>query len=196
MLAKTRQQAIREGSLYYDTREPCKHGHLSKRNVRNWGCYECGQIATKRWNKKDREADPEKYREKSFQWAEANRERTREQARRWRRDNPDKAKAIEQRPERKAAKVKRVKENLPYYAAATAKRRAALKSATPAWANEAKIKNIYKLAAWASKYTNEPLEVDHIIPLQGHDVCGLHVETNMQILPKSENIRKFNHWRD
>lgn len=196
MLPKTREQAIREGSMYYDTGEPCKHGHLSKRNVRNWGCYECGQIATKRWNKKDREANPDKYRERAFQWAEANREYTREKAKNWRRNNPDKARVIEQRPQRKAAKARRVKENRHYYAAATAKRRAAVKSGTPPWANHARIEKIYRLAAWASKYTDEPLEVDHVIPLQGDGVCGLHVETNMQILPKSENIRKFNHWRD
>jgi hypothetical protein len=56
--------------------------------------------------------------------------------------------------------------------------------ATPPWANTKVLKAIYDNA--------EEDHVDHIIPLQGESVCGLHVETNLQYLSPLENIRKSN----
>ncbi len=67
-----------------------------------------------------------------------------------------------------------------------AKRRAAKKNATPSWANFGKIVEIYKQAAGEGKH------VDHIVPLQHPKVCGLHVEANLQLLTKTENLRKGN----
>jgi hypothetical protein len=66
-----------------------------------------------------------------------------------------------------------------------AKRRAAKLKATPKFANLKKIKEIY---------LNCPVgyHVDHIIPLQGKNVCGLHVEWNLQYLTPSANISKSN----
>ena len=81
-------------------------------------------------------------------------------------------------------------------AAHCAKRRAAKLERTPPWANMKKIERIYMLANWASKFTDEPLEVDHIIPLQGKNISGLHVHTNLQILKRSENQAKSNNWSE
>lgn len=65
------------------------------------------------------------------------------------------------------------------------KRRAAKLKATPKFADDATIREIY---------LNCPpgMHVDHIVPLQGREVCGLHVEWNLQYLPGSENCRKSN----
>jgi hypothetical protein len=73
-----------------------------------------------------------------------------------------------------------------------ARRMAAKFRATPAWANFDAIRAIYKEAAWLTELTDTRHEVDHIYPLQGKTVCGLHCEANLQILTKTENIRKSN----
>ncbi len=59
------------------------------------------------------------------------------------------------------------------------------RDATPAWAELEEIENFYR---------NCPpgYEVDHIIPLQGEEVTGLHVLSNLQYLTVSENRRKSN----
>lgn len=53
----------------------------------------------------------------------------------------------------------------------------------PQWANRAEIARIYRERP-------KGMHVDHIVPLQGKNVCGLHVEYNLQYLPAIENIRK------
>lgn len=58
---------------------------------------------------------------------------------------------------------------------------------TPSWADKKKIKEFY---------LNRPdgYEVDHIIPLKGKLVSGLHVETNLQYLLKEDNRKKSNQY--
>lgn len=70
------------------------------------------------------------------------------------------------------------------------RRRLAEKRQMPSWANREAILALQKLAAKVSRDTGIPHHVDHIIPLRGKLVCGLHVETNMQIIEAKVNLSK------
>jgi len=76
-------------------------------------------------------------------------------------------------------------ENKGYYKDKTNKRRAIKLRAIPKFADLNKIKEIYKNCP-------KGYEVDHIIPLQGKNVSGLHIETNLQYLPMLKNRVKSN----
>jgi hypothetical protein len=79
--------------------------------------------------------------------------------------------------------------------ASVSKRKAQKLKATPPWlTNEQylEIKDFYLLTEELQWLSEEPLQVDHIVPLQGENVSGLHVPWNLQILPRSLNIRKGN----
>lgn len=67
-----------------------------------------------------------------------------------------------------------------------------IRQQTPSWANKDEIKSFYALAKSLTLETNILHTVDHVIPLQGKIVSGLHVENNLQILTKSENSKKRN----
>ena len=60
-----------------------------------------------------------------------------------------------------------------------------LRERTPSWADKEKIFEFYKNCP--NGYT-----VDHIIPLNGKTVSGLHIHTNLQYLTRSENSSKSN----
>ena len=68
------------------------------------------------------------------------------------------------------------------------------KRATPKWADIEAIKEIYATARAMS--TDSIYHVDHIIPLKGKNVSGLHVEYNLQIIPARENLLKSNHFQN
>ena len=72
------------------------------------------------------------------------------------------------------------------------KRRAAKLQRTPSWADLSAIQRMYVEARRKTRKTGIDHHVDHVIPLQGKTVCGLHVANNLQVLTASENGRKYN----
>ena len=84
------------------------------------------------------------------------------------------------------------KDNTGLVNACNAKRRAAKLQATPPWADLKAIEEIYQDAQDIQWLAEEPLHVDHIYPLQGKTMCGLHVPENLRIISASENLKKNN----
>ena len=72
------------------------------------------------------------------------------------------------------------------------KRRAARVQQTPKWADDSAMRFLYLEASRLSRETGVQHHVDHVIPLQGDNVSGLHTPENMRVIPAAENIRKSN----
>lgn len=110
---------------------------------------------------------------KGSEYYRKNPERYKERARKWAQENRGKSNAI-----KKAYKA------------------AKLKSCPPWVRNDSNLRaqmdEIYERAYTASVETGTPHHVDHIIPLRGKSVSGLHVPWNLQILTASENCSKSN----
>lgn len=111
-------------------------------------------------------------------WKQKYSERKLELNRRWTANNLEKDRAM---------KKKWQDANLEYGRAKTAKYYTKKKNAVPPWADLEKIKDIYLHCPVGH-------HVDHIVPLQGKIVSGLHVETNLQYLPAFDNRSKSNHF--
>ena len=99
-------------------------------------------------------------------------------------------------PEEKAAHNRKKHENKDKakLRAKVAKRRAAKLNATPAWADMEAIDFVYHAAKAIEEEYGTKWHVDHIVPLQGDSVCGLHVAGNLQLLSPTKNLSKSNKW--
>lgn len=78
---------------------------------------------------------------------------------------------------------------------AAAMYRARTKQATPSWLSEdqkAQILSVYAHAKECEMLSGDKYHVDHIVPLNGENVSGLHVPWNLQVLPADMNISKGN----
>ena len=119
-------------------------------------------------------------------------------ARKYRAKNPDKISEYNKKYRDNNSEIlkERMKEwhriNRHISNAHKAKRRASKKQATPIWCELEEIKLIYLEAREKTLETGIQHHVDHIIPLQNKNVCGLHCKDNLQIISAKENAEKYN----
>lgn len=106
-------------------------------------------------------------------WKERNPDRVKEQSREWSKNNPEKC------------------------ARKSSERRAATFRAIPPWLSaedRALIAEKFAESKRITKETGIKHSVDHIIPLKGRTVSGLHVPWNLQVIPFVDNVRKWIHY--
>lgn len=166
-----------------------------------------------------REANKEKIKEQKAASYQRNKEATLARSAEWQRNNKDKKNAINARyregkseqlyeyiksyyeanPDKKAERKIRQKDwrqsNKGRVSANRRKRQAAKLQRTPEWLTEfdsLKIKCLYQVAAMRTRESGYAWHVDHVIPLQGETVSGLHVPDNLQVIPAIDNFKKNN----
>jgi hypothetical protein len=115
--------------------------------------------------------------------------------REWARDNPEYDRLVQaerrNNSETKDAYKRHYAAHYPELMAKWAKRRADRLKATPPWFDAHKALAIYKQADRMRK-AGFDVHVDHVLPLRGRAVCGLHVHTNLRIIKAAENLAKGN----
>jgi hypothetical protein len=145
-------------------------------------CRDCAAERKRAWAQKNkskiaeyqrqyRAEDREAHRARAAKWAADNKAKVSAQQARWRESNPDAVRA--QKVARRARKL----------------------HAKPPWfgeLDELVMREAADLAARRASITGFSWQIDHIIPLQGVTVCGLHVGNNVQVIPATANRAKSN----
>lgn len=211
----SRQYAIANGLSKYFTGKPCRKWHVAERWVAG-ACVQCVSDRKKELYQENRDAvleymkiqgaiyrknNPEKRLENSYKWRSENKERVRQQERERRLMNPERSRAASKKHyyanyEKERERTKEWRESnkglINFY---TSKRKAARLQRTPQWLTDfdkLKIECYYSIAAMLTRVNKEPWHVDHILPLRGKTVSGLHVPSNLRVVPAVENLRKGN----
>lgn len=133
---------------------------------------------------------------RAMEWRRQNREKHRAYSTRWKKENPAKVKinnrryVVKHADQIRECQRRRQKANPAKIVAYTRARQAAQLKRTPAWADHAEILKVYELSAQLTKETGIKHQVDHVIPLRGKLVSGLHVHTNLQVLLARVNQSK------
>lgn len=209
----SRKDAAAVGLKVYYTGIACKRGAITERSVRTGWCLcqackaaiaESKEASMKRWIEKPgvRDGMRAKWAEYGKRYYEQHKDQINSKAKKWAAANKDKARAAalahyhrnkEALAEPKRARAKKFRDENPAKVRAyIIERRKGRKLATPAWADFDAINKIYKQAKRLEKIDGIKRHVDHVIPIMGKAVCGLHVAENLQILTAQENIAKRN----
>jgi len=194
-----RAEAKLLGLKTYNTGKPCKHGHFADRYTIAAKCVECTVVQSTAW----RVSNPEKHSASMRKWMENNRELHGTRVKRWQAANKDKVredakKWVAANPEKVKAKTLRyIKKHPEAYTARAVASVAKRAKRVPQWLTSDDwwiMREAYKLAKLRTQMLGFIWEVDHIIPLRGELVSGLHVPQNIQVIPKALNRAKRNQY--
>ncbi|MNK09979.1 hypothetical protein D3C87_279890 [compost metagenome] len=164
------ETAISLGLKKYFTGIPCRKGHTAERYVNRKSCCKCAIESVKARTSS----------------AEA-KERKRIYDVNYRLENLDRIKSLKSETSRRYRLANKSK-----ILADSKWRKYSLKRATPPWADRKQISSIYALAHKLTEETGVRYSVDHIVPIKGKHVCGLHAGNNLRVIPLQENVKKHN----
>lgn len=180
---KTRKDAVLAGAKFYFTGEPCVRGHVALRKTKG-SCVECV--------KEDWAVDNERRKGKpkteaaiaaGRRYYEKNREAVIARA---------SARPAEEKRRNRAEYKGR---NVDIVRADTSVRKRRHREATPKWLTKQErlqMRDLYVQARKMTELTRERYVVDHIVPLRGEEVCGLHVPWNLRVITQDDNLKKSN----
>jgi len=195
----------------------CRKCRVKAQNDRRLANIDESRKKTREYLRVWRAKNPEKQAANCKRYDEKNRDKRSAYAKQYRKDNPEKVKALLQswvkaNPEKMKGYMQKAskawhernpdyqsnfyKANKERYVAARARRRAAQESATPTWLtaiDKAMIQEMYDVSEARYIQTGIKHHVDHIVPINGKGVAGMHVPWNLQVITAHENLSKG--WR-
>ena len=177
-----RTQARDRGDKLYMPERPCSRGHMSMRRVDNGSCTEC-------------------LLENNKQFVNANTDAVNARRRKHRLENPE-LYALKKETDGYSSNVKkqierRTKSGHAAFVSMTERMKKLGRLAS--WDREFTdfvCKEAHHLARIRDKCTGKKWSVDHVAPIKGKNVSGLHVWYNLQVIPMQQNRLKHNFFGD
>lgn len=207
--------AISLGLKRYYTGKVCRRGHVAERYTAG-ACVACVSQLKQQYYQENKEKILAYVKVQGKLYRQANPEKRAANSRKWKLNNKEKIHQFEKARRKMAPEKFRAAVRKSYYKHRdksllknknwrdknkgrvnyhTSKRKADMLLRTPKWVGTEEkwlIEQAYELAAMRTKMFGFSWHVDHIIPMRGKYVSGLHVPTNLQVIPGIENIRKKN----
>jgi hypothetical protein len=160
----TRCHIVKSYELFYKQAVNSKDGYQAH-------CRACDNARKKNWALKNPELAAAHRKTSDINRYKNYKSKVQEKNKNWKSNNPSKVSAMD------------------------AKRRAAVNLRKPSWFTDEDnwmVEQAYELAQLRTQVFGFQWHVDHVIPLQGKLVSGLHTPYNLQVIPASENLSKSN----
>jgi hypothetical protein len=195
-------EARDSGEKHYFTGKPCKRGHISLRQTSGLSCMECN-----RENQAERMKDKEKRAAqiaRTVAWTKRKRaesvefkNKDNEYRKEWtRKKMQDPEYALKIKEQSRISSAKRREQNPTENRFKAASYKASRINRSPPWLTKNdrnQMRSFYAIRDWLNiTMFGVKYEVDHVVPLRGRTVSGLHVPWNLQVIRGTENSRKGN----